>query len=224
MRKVLKETVAIVIATEESTARADPFAGRALGLLPVVEKRCLVDYSLANCLDAGLMNIGLIVQAEQDRYFRHLRRAWGHMHPDVGPWIQALPPLPVGDQGWYEGTLNALARNLPYLRACRSEYVIVTMADWPQQVNYQSLLDHHILHGADMTVAVTSELLTQDKSQISLDIDHDQRIIAWNTSPPQPLTGQEIQIHTPLPLLVVSASLLVSFPELCSKRTHFLSA
>ena len=66
-----------------------------------------------------------------------------------------LPPYQKGKSGeWYKGTANAIYQNLTFIEQYNPDYVLILSGDHIYKMDYNAMLDFHIRHGADATIAV----------------------------------------------------------------------
>ncbi|MCX7976870.1 MAG: sugar phosphate nucleotidyltransferase, partial [Bellilinea sp.] len=55
---------------------------------------------------------------------------------------------------WYQGTADAVRKQLFQIRATRAEYVLILAGDHLYRMDYAAMFDFHLERGADITVAV----------------------------------------------------------------------
>jgi glucose-1-phosphate adenylyltransferase len=115
----------------------------------------LIDLTLSNCLNSGLTKIYVLTQYKALSLNRHIRRAWNILSPELGQFIETVPPTQRLRDTWYLGTADAIYQNLQSVEDERVPYVLVLSADHVYKMNYAHMLDWHVRHGADVTVATT---------------------------------------------------------------------
>jgi glucose-1-phosphate adenylyltransferase len=113
----------------------------------------IIDFTLSNCLNSGIRRIYVLTQYGSFSLDQHLRAAWDIMHPDLGEFIYSMPPQQIMVSRWYRGTADSIYQNLTLLQSERPEQVLILSGDHVYKMNYLEMLDFHLAHHADMTVA-----------------------------------------------------------------------
>ena len=111
--------------------------------------RCIIDFTLRNCLRSNLLNPRIITQYESAHLTRHVRR-WSL---DQSAFAVDASPSPVcvpAPKSAYSGTADALFRNIRILNS-DTEHVIVLSADHVYDMDYRELLQFHLQCDADAT-------------------------------------------------------------------------
>jgi glucose-1-phosphate adenylyltransferase len=150
----------------------------------------IIDFTLSNCLNSGFKRIYVLTQHQSLSLDRHLRLAWSILQPELGEFIQTVPPQLRLVSRWYAGTADAVFQNLHLLEEERPERVLVLSGDHIYRMDYNRLLQFHIRHAADLTVACTEVPCAQATRMGVLAIDRAARVCAFVEKPAQP---------TPLP-------------------------
>jgi glucose-1-phosphate adenylyltransferase len=113
----------------------------------------IVDFTLSNCVNSGIRRIYVLTQYGSFSLDQHLRAAWDIMHPDLGEFVYSVPPQQIMVSRWYRGTADSIYQNLTLLQSERPEQVLILSGDHVYKMNYREMLDFHLSHDADMTVA-----------------------------------------------------------------------
>jgi glucose-1-phosphate adenylyltransferase len=139
--------------------------GRGERLLPLTRDRSkpavpfggtyrIIDFTLSNCLNAGLRQIYLLTQYKSQSLQRHVTQGWDLFAGELGEFITAIPPqLRVGDE-WYRGTADAVFQNLYTIGMEHPAHVLVLSGDHVYRMNYGELIRDHLASEADATLAV----------------------------------------------------------------------
>ena len=138
---------------------------RAKPAVPFGGKYHIIDFTLSNCVNSGLYDIGVLTQFSADV------AQPAHRHrPSVGPRPFARRhPAVAADAGmstsdWYRGTADAIYQNLLHLKRRRVEEVLILSGDHIYKMDYNVLYAFHRANRAMLTVAVT-EVPEKDVSQ-----------------------------------------------------------
>jgi glucose-1-phosphate adenylyltransferase len=113
----------------------------------------LIDFPLSNCVNSGIRKV-LVLSAYQSLSLeRHLREGWTSPCATGDDYVLSLPPSRRMGLVSYQGTADAVYQNLSTLGRIAPEYVLILASDHVYQMDYRRLLEVHLEHGADATVA-----------------------------------------------------------------------
>ncbi|MDO4183400.1 MAG: glucose-1-phosphate adenylyltransferase [Coriobacteriia bacterium] len=147
----------------------------------------IIDFALSNCANSDINTVGVLTQYRP--YLLHsyigTGEAWNLASNDGG--VSILPPFATQTGGtWYEGTADAVTQNLDYLRQQDPEYVLILSGDQLYRMDYQEMLQTHIDHDADLTIAV-KPVPWEDASRFGiLTADSNGRITRFTEKPKEP--------------------------------------
>ncbi|MGH9866994.1 MAG: glucose-1-phosphate adenylyltransferase [Candidatus Polarisedimenticolia bacterium] len=147
----------------------------------------IIDFTLSNCLNSDLRRILVLTQYKSHSLDRHLRHAWHIFNPDLGEFMDTLPPQQrVGDR-WYQGTADAIYQNLFFLEDERPDHTVILSGDHIYKMDYAEMLEAHLAHDADLTVAVVETELERASKQFGvLEVDTHERIVGFEEKPEHP--------------------------------------
>ena len=119
------------VLSEQRAKPAVPFAGRFR----------IIDFTLSNCVNSGIFDVGVLTQ--------YLPRSLND-HIGIGrPWdldrnrggVRLLQPYQGGGhQDWYGGTADAVLQNLDYLRETRADTVVILSGDHIYKMDYGPMI------------------------------------------------------------------------------------
>jgi len=145
----------------------------------------LIDLTLSNCLNSGLGKIYVLTQYKALSLNRHIRQVWNILSPELGQFIEAVPPTQRLRDTWYLGTADAVYQNMQSIVDEHLPYVLVLSADHVYKMNYAHMLDWHVERGADVTVA-TTRISPSDSGRFGIvTMDDDYSIRAFEEKPPK---------------------------------------
>ena len=183
--------------------------GSRLGLLtrnvakPAVSfggKYRIIDFSLSNCVNSGIDTVGVLIQYRPMVLSRYLGtgEAWDLDAADGG--VHVLPPYATESGGfWYEGTADAIYRNMRFIGNYDPEYVLILSGDHLYSMDYNQMLETHKETGADLTVAVREVPWAEASRFGIMSVDESDRITRFAEKPKQPesnLASMGIYIFT----------------------------
>jgi glucose-1-phosphate adenylyltransferase len=129
---------------------------RAKPAVPFAGKYRIIDFTLSNCVNSGIYDIGVLTQYRPTSLNRHIGtgRPWDLDRTHGG--VQILQPSRGMIQSdWYQGTADAIYRNLVHLRRRPVDQVLVLSGDHVYRMDYNVLYAFHLANRASVTVAVT---------------------------------------------------------------------
>ena len=151
--------------------------------LPFAGSYRVIDFSLSNCFNSGIENIGILTSYQRSYLGSYLKR-WQPANT-VKNKITVLEPK----NGPYSGTADAVYQNLPYLSHRDADTVLILAADHVYKMDYRKLIDYHRRVKADVTVAVIP-VPWENASQFgTVFTDVDNRITEFMEKPLKPLSN-----------------------------------
>jgi len=163
---------------------------RAKPAVPFGGKYRIIDFTLSNCVNSGIYDIGVLTQYRPTSLNQHIGigRPWDLDRSRGG--VQLLQPAPgASASDWYQGTGDAIYQNLLHLKRRRVDEVLILSGDHIYKMDYNVLFAFHRANRAMLTVAVT-EVPEKDASQFGiLETEPNGRITAFREKPRGPVTS-----------------------------------
>jgi glucose-1-phosphate adenylyltransferase len=153
---VRKERYAFILAGGVGSRLCLLSERRAKPAVPFAGKYRIIDFTLSNCVNSGIYDIGVLTQYRPTSLNRHIGtgRPWDLDRTRGG--VQILQPSRGMIQSdWYQGTADAIYRNLVHLRRRPVDQVLVLSGDHVYRMDYNVLYAFHLANRASVTVAVT---------------------------------------------------------------------
>ncbi|MDR1366624.1 MAG: glucose-1-phosphate adenylyltransferase [Puniceicoccales bacterium] len=139
--------------------------GRGTRLFPLTKDRCkpavplagkyrLVDIPISNCINSGFKNIYILTQFNTRSLHTHISNTY-KFDSFGGGGIEIFSAEQTGDGigNWYEGTADAVRKNLRYFRAGPEGLVVILSGDQLYRMDIAQLLQHHVNTSAEVTIA-----------------------------------------------------------------------
>jgi glucose-1-phosphate adenylyltransferase len=114
----------------------------------------IIDFTLNNCVMSGIRRMYVLTQYHALSLNRHLRDRWSFLPKEMGEFIEGVPSKLRTPSGVYQGTADAIFRNLDILEEHRPEVVLILSGDHVYRADYTGMVRHHLETGADATVLV----------------------------------------------------------------------
>ena len=143
----------------------------------------IIDFTLSNCINSDLRRIFILTQYKSLELIRHIRDGWNIVSPELGEYIETIPPMKrVGDD-WYQGTADAVFQNFQSIEAEAPVQTLILSADHIYKMDYGEMLDWHRRHHADVTIA-TIQVEPEQAGRFGVtEIDADYRIVGFEEKP-----------------------------------------
>jgi glucose-1-phosphate adenylyltransferase len=159
---------------------------RAKPAVPIAGQYRLIDVPISNCINSGIHRIAVLTQFNSVSLHRHITQTYTFDFFHQG-WVQILAAEQTPrSTDWYQGTADAVRKQLFEIKATRLDYVIILAGDHLYRMDYEVLARFHWEHEADITVAV-QPVPKQDAYRFGLlKRDPDLRISAFVEKPRDP--------------------------------------
>ena len=168
----------LYVLTRKTAKPAVPFGG----------KYRIIDFPLSNCVNSGIDTVGILTQyqpLELNEYIGN-GQPWGLNK--THSCAQVLPPYERNDKksGWYEGTANAIYKNIDFVDRFNPDYVVVLSGDHIYKMDYNAMVEYHVAHEASCTIAVRTVPLAEASRFGILNTNPDNSIYEFEEKPKQP--------------------------------------
>jgi glucose-1-phosphate adenylyltransferase len=122
--------------------------------VPIAGKYRLIDIPISNCINSGIHRIAILTQFNSVSLHRHITNTY-HFDAFHTGWVQILAAEQTMESaGWYQGTADAVRKQLFEIQATDAEYVLILAGDHLYRMDYAALAEYHWEKKADITVAV----------------------------------------------------------------------
>jgi len=122
--------------------------------VPIAGKYRLIDIPISNCINSGIFRVAILTQFNSVSLHRHITQAYNFDAFHTG-WVQiwAAEQTPQSAD-WYQGTADAVRKQLFEIQATGAEYVLILAGDHLYRMDYTEMAKYHWKKNADITVAV----------------------------------------------------------------------
>jgi glucose-1-phosphate adenylyltransferase len=143
----------------------------------------IIDFTLSNCINSNARRVIVLTQYKSLDLIRHIRDGWTILSPELGEYIEVLQPMKRVHEDWYQGTADAVFQNFQSIEAEAPEHTVILSGDHIYKMNYQEMLDWHVGHEADITLA-TIRMRPEDASRFGVaEIGDNHRILGFQEKP-----------------------------------------
>lgn len=180
------ETLALILAggrgsrldilSEKRSKPAVPFAG----------KFRIIDFALSNCTNSGIFQIGILTQYLPLSLNEHIGvgKPWDLDRRDS--FVTLLQP----NNSWYEGTADAVRKNIEFVKRYASKYVLILSGDHIYKMDYRKMIEQHKMTGADVTIAAKIVPIEEASRFGILETNDELQVTKFQEKPKQPKSNK----------------------------------
>ena len=166
------------VLTRKTAKPAVPFGG----------KYRIIDFPLSNCVNSGIDTVGILTQYQPLELNEYIGNGapWGLNK--THSCAQVLPPYERNDKksGWFEGTANAIYKNIDFIDRYDPDYVVILSGDHIYKMDYNAMVEYHVANDASCTIAVRTVPLAEASRFGILNTNPDNSIYEFEEKPKQP--------------------------------------
>ena len=206
-----KSVLGIVLAGGAGTRLSPLTADRAKPAVPFGGLYRLIDFALSNLANGGIRKICVLTQYKSHSLDRHISTTW-RMSSLLGNYVTPVPAQQRLGPHWYTGSADAIFQSMNLINDERPDIVIVFGADHVYRMDPMQLIDHHVRHGAGVTVAAIPVPRSEASAFGIVRVGADGRTIdAFLEKPadPPPMPGHADLAFASMGIYVFTTSVLV---------------
>src|SRR4051794_25188967 len=122
--------------------------------VPIGGKYRLIDIPISNCINSGFRRIYVLTQFLSVSLHRHIANTY-KFDPFSRGFVEVLAAQQTNETAdWYQGTADAVRRQLRYVDEDPGSDVLVLSGDQLYRMDFRHLLETHRRSQADVTIAV----------------------------------------------------------------------
>jgi glucose-1-phosphate adenylyltransferase len=152
--KAKKNNVVSIILGGGQGSRLYPLtATRSKPAVPIAGKYRLVDIPISNCMNSDIKRMFVLTQFNSASLNAHIKNTY-----TFNAFSQAFVDILAAEQTpdnptWFQGTADAVRQCMPHFLNHDFDYALILSGDQLYQMDFNEMLDEHIKHGADITIA-----------------------------------------------------------------------
>jgi glucose-1-phosphate adenylyltransferase len=167
---------------------------RAKPAVPLAGKYRLVDIPISNCINSDLKRIYLLTQFNSASLHRHISQSYKFDHFSGG-FVEILAAEQTfSDTSWYQGTADAVRKNLVHLLNHDFDYVLILSGDQLYRMDFRKVLTQHIESNAELTIATIPVHRREAEALGIMQIDRERRITRFVEKPKDPAIQDSLKI------------------------------
>jgi glucose-1-phosphate adenylyltransferase len=154
--------------------------------VPIAAKYRLIDIPISNCINSGIFRVAILTQFNSVSLHRHITQTYNFDVFHTG-WVQiwAAEQTPQS-AAWYQGTADAVRKQLFEIQATGAEYVLILAGDHLYRMDYSRMAEYHWVKNADITVAVQPVAMSEASRLGILKREADGQISSFVEKPKDP--------------------------------------
>jgi glucose-1-phosphate adenylyltransferase len=183
---VQKQVLAVVMGGGRGTRLHPLTAERCKPAVPLAGKYRLVDIPISNCINSGINRIVVLTQFHTASLHRHIQNAY-HFDPFGGGFVEILSAEQTEKTNdWYQGTADAVRRNLQHFRNFPHDYVLILSGDQLYRMDFAKIVAEHAASGADVTIAAIPFPVSKIEGLGLMQVNDDLSIARFAEKPKDP--------------------------------------
>lgn len=167
---------------------------RAKPAVPLAGKYRLVDIPISNCINSDLRRIYLLTQFNSASLHRHITQAYKFDHFSEAFVELLAAEQTFSDTSWYQGTADAVRKNMVHFLNHDFDYVLVLSGDQLYRMDYRTMIAQHIETGADVTLATIPVERREAEALGIMHMDANSRITRFVEKPKDPALQDTLMI------------------------------
>ncbi len=173
------ETLALILAGGKGTRLDILSQRRSKPAMPFAGKFRIIDFTLSNCTQSGIYDIGILTQYLPLSLNEHIGsgKPWDLDRRDSG--VTLLQP----HNYWYLGTADAVLKNLEFIARRDPKYVLILSGDHIYKMDYRKMIELHKEKNATLTIATQPVPLSEVSRFGIMSINADGEIIEFEEKP-----------------------------------------
>ena len=151
--------------------------------VPIAGKYRLIDIPVSNCINSGLNRIFVLTQFNSVSLHRHIYNTY-KFDPYGGGFVEILAAQQTMEhESWYQGTADAVRRNIPYFTESTYDLVLILSGDQLYRMDFQDMIRTHQESKAAVTIAALPVAEQEARACGIMKIQADGRVLDFEEKP-----------------------------------------
>lgn len=180
----MRNVVAVVLGGGRGTRLFPLTSIRSKPAVPLAGKYRLIDIPISNCINSDIHKIYVLTQFMSVSLHGHIRQTYSFDH-FKGGFVEILAAQETVSSGtdWFQGTADAVRKNLRYIQQHGIDYVVILSGDQLYRMDYRQLIKTHRQHSADVTIACMPVEREAAKSFGIMRLDDEGKVVGFLEKP-----------------------------------------
>jgi glucose-1-phosphate adenylyltransferase len=191
-----KQVLAVIMGGGRGTRLSPLTLERCKPAVPLAGKYRLVDIPISNCINSEINRIFLLTQFNTASLHRHIQNTY-KFDPFGGGFVDILSAEQTEKSAdWYQGTADAVRRNLVHFRNSPHEYVLILSGDQLYKMDFKKIVEDHINRGSDVTIAAIPVPVSKVEGLGLMRVDDSLDIKAFVEKPKDPVIIESLAVSS----------------------------
>lgn len=201
-----KRVLAVIMGGGRGTRLHPLTLERCKPAVPLAGKYRLVDIPISNCLNSDINRMFLLTQFQTASLHRHVQSTY-HFDPFGGGFVDILAAEQT-EKGsdWYQGTADAVRRNLLHFRNFPHDLVLILSGDQLYRMDFRKIIAEHLQKDADVTIATVPFPVSKVEGLGLTQVNDDLSIARFVEKPKDPAIIESLAISPGLQRTLHSTS------------------
>jgi glucose-1-phosphate adenylyltransferase len=187
-------TLAVVMGGGQGTRLFPLTRERSKPAVPLAGKYRLVDIPISNCINSGLKRVYVLTQFNSASLHRHISQSYKFDHFSGG-FVEILAAEQTfTDTSWYQGTADAVRKNLTHFLNHDFEYLLILSGDQLYRMDFRRIITQHIETYADLTIATIPVVRRDAQSLGIMQMNEERRITRFVEKPKDPAVQDSLRL------------------------------
>ncbi len=179
----MKDVLAIILGGGRGTRLFPLTKIRSKPAVPIGGKFRLIDIPISNCLHWGIKKIFVLTQFNTASLHKHISGTYKFDGFSKG-FLQILAAQQtLENTNWYEGTADAVRKNLSYIKGRDVKYVVILSGDQLFRINLKEFVNFHKENNSEITIASKPIKREEAEEFGMLKINEDKKILDFFEKP-----------------------------------------
>lgn len=193
-----KKVLAVVMGGGRGTRLYPLTAERCKPAVPLAGKYRLVDIPISNCINSEINRVFLLTQFHTASLHRHTQNTY-HFDPFGGGFVDILSAEQTEkNANWYQGTADAVRRNLQHFRSFPHDLVLILSGDQLYRMDFRKIIEDHIASKADVSLAAIPFPVSKVEGLGLMEVNDDLSIKRFVEKPKDPAVIQSLTLSPKL--------------------------
>ncbi|XVE76667.1 hypothetical protein DITRI_Ditri12bG0192300 [Diplodiscus trichospermus] len=161
----VNQSVAAIIFGDGSESRLYPLTKRrSEGAIPIAANYKLIDAVVSNCINSNINKIYALTQFNSTSLNSHLSRAYSGAGLGKEEFVEVIAAYQSPkDQGWFQGTADAIRRCLWVLEEYPVAEFLVLPGHHLYKMYYQKVIESHRKRKSDITIVASNGITVRNQ-------------------------------------------------------------
>ena len=179
----MNKVISIVLGGGKGTRLFPLTKDRAKPAVPFGGRYRIVDIPISNCINSGFKQIYILTQFNSASLHLHIAKSYAFDTFSDGFAEVLAAEQSLTHSGWYEGTADAVRKNLVHFRPQKPTHYLIVSGDQLYRMDLAEMFRQHLESGLSLTIACTT-VTREDASDFGImKIDESSHILEFQEKP-----------------------------------------